>query len=135
MTTISAGAPSIGDFLARLISGDLLDLLQQGTSSTSASTTSAEDSGPATFVTQSDQAKAAAAARGLQAFVESHRIKRTGTSAPGSLQGREYPYGHTGCGHVKRRHEGRGDRGADQNARPAPTPCRRSRPSRLSTLA
>jgi hypothetical protein len=107
MTTISAGAPSIGDVLAQLISGASAGgpALAKGTSSASAPAATSADSpaadGPATFVTLSNQAKAAAAARAqsdqtaadrLQAYVEAHRINRTGngtnkTTATGSSQG------------------------------------------------
>jgi hypothetical protein len=52
-------------------------------------TTTSSDAGPATFITLSDQAKAAAAARAqsdqtaadnLQAYVEAHRVNSTGTT-------------------------------------------------------
>jgi hypothetical protein len=99
MTTISAGAPPIGDLLARVISGASARppaVAKDKSAASAPSATSADDSGPATFVTLSDQAKAAAAVRAesdksaadrLQAFVEAHRTKRTKTSAPGGLQG------------------------------------------------
>jgi hypothetical protein len=102
MTTISGGAPSIGDSLAQLISGASAGsaAAAKRLSSASAPTaTSVDDSGPATFVTLSDQAKAAAAARAqsdqaaadrLRAFVEARRVHRADaggkTTATGSLQ-------------------------------------------------
>jgi hypothetical protein len=65
LTTISATTPSIGDTLAQLISGAAsgsLAPVAAGTSSASSSTApSTSGSGPATVVTLSDQAKAAAA--------------------------------------------------------------------------
>jgi hypothetical protein len=89
LTTISAPAPSIGASLTQLISGG-----SDGTpppvaaSPNSAASPGTTSSGPATFLTLSDQAKAAAAARAqsdqtaadnLQAYVEAHRVNSNGT--------------------------------------------------------
>ena len=67
MTAISAAAPSIGDTLAQLISGGSSAALTTAATSTNAAsaptTTSSAGYGAATFVTLSDQAKAAAAAK------------------------------------------------------------------------
>ena len=89
MTAISAPAPSIGASLAQLISGGAdATPAAVATSPDSAASTSSASSGPATFVTLSDQAKAAAVARiqsdqvaaaNLQAFVEAHRLNSNGT--------------------------------------------------------
>jgi hypothetical protein len=101
LTAISATAPSIGDALAQLISGGSGgSLTPAGTSADSASPSTAAstgNSGPATVVTLSDQAKAAAAAKAqsdqvaadnLQAYVEAHRVTGNATKAAptGSLQ-------------------------------------------------
>jgi hypothetical protein len=89
LTAISAATPSIGDTLAQLISGGALTPAATGTEPASSSTMASTDSsGPATFVTLSDQAKAAAAAKAesgqtaaenLQAYVEAHRVNGAGT--------------------------------------------------------
>jgi len=67
VTAISAAAPSIGDTLAQLISGGSSAALTTAATSTNAAsaptTTSSAGYGAATFVTLSDQAKAAAAAK------------------------------------------------------------------------
>ena len=94
MTTISATAPSIGDALAQLISGGSSgSLTPAATSADSASSSTAAstgNSGPATVVTLSDQAKAAAATKAqsdqvaadnLQAYVEAHRVTGNATNA------------------------------------------------------
>ena len=101
LTAISATAPSIGDALAQLISGGSSGTLTPAaTSADSASPSSAAsstgNSGPATVVTLSDPAKAAAAkaqsdqvaADNLQAYVEAHRVTGNATKAAptGSLQ-------------------------------------------------
>ncbi len=87
MTTISVPAPSIGASLVQLIAGGA-DTTPAATSPDSAASPGAASSGPATFVTLSDQAKAAAVARiqsdqvaaaNLQAFVEAHRLNSNGT--------------------------------------------------------
>lgn len=101
MTTISATAPSIGDALAQLISGGSSgSLTPAATSAESASSSTAAstgNSGPATVVTLSDQAKTAAAkaqsdqvaADNLQAYVEAHRVTGNATKAAptSALQG------------------------------------------------
>jgi hypothetical protein len=89
LTAISAATPSIGDTLAQLISGGALTPAATSTDPASSSTAASTDSsGPATFVTLSDQAKAAAAAKAesdqtaaenLQAYVEAHRVNGAGT--------------------------------------------------------
>jgi hypothetical protein len=89
LTAISAATPSIGDALAQLISGGAQIPAATSTDPASSSTTASTDSsGPATFVTLSDQAKAAAAAKAesdqnaaenLQAYVEAHRVNGAGT--------------------------------------------------------
>jgi hypothetical protein len=89
LTTISAPAPSIGASLAQLISGGSDGTpAAVATSPNSAASPSPTSSGPATFITLSDQAKAAAAARAqsdqtaaanLQAYVEAHRVNSNGT--------------------------------------------------------
>lgn len=97
MTTISATVPSIGDALAQLISGGSGALTPGATganSDSSSGATSTGGEGPATVVTLSDQAKAAAAkaqsdqaaADRLQAYVEAHRVNASKTSATDSLQ-------------------------------------------------
>lgn len=91
---ISAATPSIGDSLAQLISGGPLAPAATGANPASSSTTSAGGPGPATVVTLSDQAKAAAAkaqsdqavADRLQAYVEAHRVNVNKTTATDSLQ-------------------------------------------------
>ena len=93
MTTISATTPSIGDALAQLISGGSSGSLTPaaiGADSASSSTAaSTGNSGPATVVTLSDQAKAAAATKAqsdqvaadnLQAYVEAHRVTGNATN-------------------------------------------------------
>jgi hypothetical protein len=94
LTAILAATPSIGDTLAQLIAGGAPTPAATGTDPASPSTTSpstaasTDSSGPATFVTLSDQAKAAAAAKAvsdqtaaanLQAYVEAHRVNGAGT--------------------------------------------------------
>jgi hypothetical protein len=89
LTAISAATPSIGDALAQLISGGAQTPAATSMDPASSSTTASTDSsGPATFVTLSDQAKAAAAAKAesdqtaaenLQAYVEAHRVNGAGT--------------------------------------------------------
>jgi hypothetical protein len=103
LTTISAIAPSIGNALAQLISGGSSGPLTPAATSTnsasSSATTSTGSLGPATFVTLSDQAKAAAATKAqsdqaaadnLQAYVDAHRVTGNGTgtqtTATSSLQ-------------------------------------------------
>jgi hypothetical protein len=90
--------PSIGDALAQLISGGsggpLTPAATSSNSASSSATTSTGGLGPATVVTLSDQAKAAAAkaesdraaADRLQAYVEAHRVNATKTTATDSLQ-------------------------------------------------
>ncbi len=89
MTTISAPPPSIGASLAQLISGGA-DATPTAVAANpdSAASPGTPSSGPAAFITLSDQAKAAAAARAvsdqtaaddLQAFVEAHRVNGDGT--------------------------------------------------------
>ena len=96
MTAISATAPSIGDALAQLISGNssaALAPVDSGLSAALSTATSADGSSAATTVTLSDQAKAAAAqaqsaqaaADRLQAYVEAYRANAK-TTTPGSLQ-------------------------------------------------
>ena len=98
MAAISSTAPSIANSLAQLISGSFGGLLAPA-DSTSAALASQDDASPASFVTLSEQAKAAAAARAeaeqaaadqLQAFVEAHRVNQGGdgsqTSNADSLQ-------------------------------------------------
>jgi hypothetical protein len=93
LTTISATTPSIGDALAQLISGGSSGSLTPaaiGADSASSSTAaSTGNSGPATVVTLSDQAKAAAATKAqsdqvaadnLQAYVEAHRVTGNATN-------------------------------------------------------
>jgi hypothetical protein len=98
LTTISATAPSIGASLAQLISGGSGGTpTPVATSTNSAASPSTTSSGPATLITLSDQAKAAAAARAqsdqtaadnLQAYVDAHRVTGNATKAAptGSLQ-------------------------------------------------
>ncbi len=98
MTTISATVPSIGDALAQLISGGsggaLTPAATGANSDSSSGATSTGGDGPATVVTLSDQAKAAAAkaqsdqaaADRLQAYVEAHRVNASKTAATDSLQ-------------------------------------------------
>ncbi|MDR3468816.1 MAG: hypothetical protein P4M07_23040 [Xanthobacteraceae bacterium] len=99
MTAISAPAPSIGETIAQLIagaSGGLPTSVATNTNSASSSaTTSSDGAGPATFVTLSDQAKAATAAKAqsdqaaadrLQAYVEAHRVSGTPGGADASTQ-------------------------------------------------
>jgi hypothetical protein len=99
LASISAAAPSIGDSLAQLIAGGSGGPAAASTNSASSSTTPPTGGpGPATVVTLSDQAKAAAAkaqsdqaaADRLQAYVDAHRVKSTGTgtktTATDSLQ-------------------------------------------------
>jgi hypothetical protein len=103
LTTISAIAPSIGNALAQLISGGSSGPLTPVATSTnyasSSATTSTGSLGPATVVTLSDQAKAAAATKAqsdqaaadnLQAYVDAHRVTGNGTgtqtTATSSLQ-------------------------------------------------
>jgi len=98
MAAISSTAPLIANSLAQLISGSFGGLLAPA-DSTSAALASQDDASPASFVTLSEQAKAAAAARAeaeqaaadqLQAFVEAHRVNQGGdgsqTSNADSLQ-------------------------------------------------
>jgi hypothetical protein len=97
LTAIFAAAPSIGDTLAQLIAGSFSEALTPaatGAASASSSTPASTDSsGPATFLTLSDQAKAAAAAKAqsdqnaaddLQAYVEAHRANGTGNQPTGT---------------------------------------------------
>jgi hypothetical protein len=103
LTAISAIAPSIGNALVQLISGGSSGTLTPAATSTNPASSSATIStgslGPATFVTLSDQAKAAAATKAqsdqaaadnLQAYVDAHRVTGNGTgtqtTATGSLQ-------------------------------------------------
>jgi hypothetical protein len=91
LTTISATASSLGASLAQLISSGSVGTptpTASGTNSAASSTTAS--SGAATFITLSDQAKAAAATKAqsdqaaadsLQAYVAAHRINSTGTTA------------------------------------------------------
>jgi hypothetical protein len=91
LTTISATPPSIGASLAQLISGGSdATPTPVAASPNSAASPSTTSSGPATFITLSDQAKAAAAARAqsdqtaadnLRAYVEAHRVNSDGTGA------------------------------------------------------
>ena len=99
VTTVSAAAPSLGDSLAQLISGGSSGPLTPAATHTNsaAATASTGGYGAATFVTLSDQAKAAAVARAqsdqtaadhLQAYVAriqdyaaAHRVSGTGTDA------------------------------------------------------
>ena len=98
MAAISSTAPLIANSLAQLISGSFGGLLAPA-DSTSAALASQDDASPASFVTLSEQAKAAAAARAeaeqaaadqLQAYVEAHRVNQGGdgsqTSNADSLQ-------------------------------------------------
>lgn len=97
MPTISATAPSIGDTLAQLISGgsggSLTPAAASADSASSSTAASTGNSGPATVVTLSDQAKATiaraqsdqVAADSLQAYVEAHRA--TDNAAKGALTG------------------------------------------------
>jgi hypothetical protein len=97
LPTISATAPSIGDTLAQLISGgsggSLTPAAASADSASSSTAASTGNSGPATVVTLSDQAKATiaraqsdqVAADSLQAYVEAHRA--TGNAAKGALTG------------------------------------------------
>lgn len=86
MAAISSTAPSIANSLAQLISGSFGGLLAPA-DSTSATPASQDDAGPASFVTLSEQAKEAVAARAeaersaadqLEAFVEAHRVNNGG---------------------------------------------------------
>ena len=100
LTTISATPPSIGDALAQLISGgsggSLTPAATSADSASSSTAASTGNSGPATVVTLSDQAKATiaraqsdqVAADSLQAYVEAHRLTGNATQAAptGSLQ-------------------------------------------------
>jgi hypothetical protein len=101
LTTISATTPSIGDALAQLISGgssgSLTPAAASADSASPSTAVSTGNSGPATVVTLSDQAKAAAAAKAqsdqvaadsLQAYVEAHRVTANASQAAptGSLQ-------------------------------------------------
>jgi hypothetical protein len=100
LTTISATTPSIGDALAQLISGGSSGSLTPASASADSAppstAASTGNSGPATIVTLSDQAKAAAAtaqsdqvaADNLQAYVEAHRVTGNASQAApaGSLQ-------------------------------------------------
>jgi hypothetical protein len=88
LTAISATAPSIGDSLAQLISGGSSGPLTPVATSTNSASSSTTTGGlaPATVVTLSDLAKAAAMAQSdqaaadrLQAYVEAHRVNGTGT--------------------------------------------------------
>jgi hypothetical protein len=93
LTSISAATPSIGDTLAQLISGgsngaSTPAAASTDTSSSASTPASTDNSGPAAFVTLSEQAKAAAAQRAvsdqaaaeqLQAFVAAHRANGTGS--------------------------------------------------------
>jgi hypothetical protein len=93
---ISAATPSIGDALAQLISGGSIGSLAPAASTNAASSataTSSDSTGPATFLTLSDQAKAAAAAKALsdqtaaeslQAYVEAHRANGAGNQTTGT---------------------------------------------------
>lgn len=98
MTTISATASSLGEALVQLISGGSngpLGGVAADTSSTSSSTApSSGGAGPATVVSLSDQAQAAAnqkaqsdqaAADSLQAYVEAHRVTQGSTNSAQSL--------------------------------------------------
>jgi hypothetical protein len=101
LTTISTTTPSIGDALAQLISGgssgSLTPAAASADSASPSTAVSTGNSGPATVVTLSDQAKAAAAAKAqsdqvaadsLQAYVEAHRVTANASQAApaGSLQ-------------------------------------------------
>jgi hypothetical protein len=96
LTPISATVPSIGDALAGLISGGsgLTPSATDTNPASSSAATSTGDVGPATLVTLSDQAKAAAAkadsdqaaAERLQAYVEAHRVNANKQTATDSLQ-------------------------------------------------
>jgi hypothetical protein len=89
MAAISATAPPIGDTLAQLVSGGAATPAATSTNSSSMSApSSTDDSGPAAFVTLSEQAKAAAAQKAvsdqaaadqLQAFVAAHRVNGSGS--------------------------------------------------------
>ena len=94
MAAISASVPSIGDTLAQLVSGGFVGAPTPAATSTNSSSTSppssTDDSGPAAFVTLSEQAKAAAAQKAvsdqaaadqLQAFVAAHRLNGSGQQA------------------------------------------------------
>jgi hypothetical protein len=103
LTAISATVPSIGDTLAQLISGGLngAPTPAASTDASSASTpASTDDSGPAAFVTLSEQAKAAAAQRAvsdqaaaeqLQAFVAAHRANGAGSQQAGTQSASTQP--------------------------------------------
>ncbi len=92
MAAISASVPSIGDTLAQLVSGGFGGAPTPAATSTNSGSTpppsSTDDSGPAAFVTLSEQAKAAAAQKAvsdqaaadqLQAFVAAHRVNGSGS--------------------------------------------------------
>jgi hypothetical protein len=96
LATISATASSIGISVAQLISGGSSELQTPPTASANAasSATTSDGFGAAAFVTLSEQAKAAAAAKvqsdqvaadQLQAFVEAHHVNPNAAST-GSLQ-------------------------------------------------
>jgi hypothetical protein len=108
LATISATASSIGATLAQIISGGSNGSLtpaapspnSAATSTSTSTSTSASTAGPATFVSLSDQAKAAAAAReeadqtaadNLQAFVEAHRVTGNNTAPTGSQSASSQP--------------------------------------------
>lgn len=102
LAPISATAPSIAASLAQLISGGSSGPLTPAAPSpnSAASSTSTSTAGPATFVSLSDQAKAAAAAReeadqtaadNLQAFVEAHRVTGNNTAPTGSQPSNSQP--------------------------------------------
>jgi len=92
MTAVSTTPPWAANSLAQLISGSFDGLFSPATAaanSAAASPASQDNSGPASFVTLSEQAKAAAAARiqsdevaaeRLQAFVAAHRVNHGGDS-------------------------------------------------------
>jgi hypothetical protein len=94
LTSISALTPSIGNALAQMISSGLAAPAATSTNAASSSaTTSTDNAGPATFVTLSDQAKAAAATKAqsdqtaadnLQAYVEAHRATNASPQPAGT---------------------------------------------------
>jgi hypothetical protein len=98
LTAISSTASSLGETLAQLISGgsnDPLAAATAGANPTSSSTApSSGGTGPATIVSLSDQAQAAAnqkaqsdqaAADSLQAYVDAHRSRSGSTNSAQSL--------------------------------------------------
>lgn len=97
MATISAAAPSIGETIAQLIAGASAGLPTSVDPShaPASATNPASGTGPVTFVTLSDQAKAAAATKAqsdqaaadrLQAYVEAHRVNGGGASPSSDAQ-------------------------------------------------